>query len=283
MVESDQAGVADTPTTIGFRQIVRGLRQVGLEQKSRRVLVHASLSAIGHVRGGPETIVAALTSACHTVVMPAFTYQTLVVPETGPPDNGISYGSAADGNAQAEFWRDDLPVHPEIGAVAEQLRRMPETMRSDHPVLSFVAHGGEAQEVLGTQSFDDPLGPIAWLEENDGDVLMIGVSHRVNTSIHLAERRAGRKTFVRWALSKTGIVEVPHWPGNSAGFDALAPYVASITKRGQIGTANVQRMRVVDLLDSVRELLREEPEALLTDDPSDERSSAIRRALGTTT
>ena len=283
MVESDQAEIVDTPTIIGFRQIVRALRQVGLEQKSRRVLVHASLSAIGQVRGGAETIVAALTAACHTVVMPAFTYQTLVVPETGPPDNGITYGSAADGNAEAEFWHDDLPVHPEIGTIAEQLRRMPETLRSDHPVLSFVAYGGEAQEVLGTQSVDDPFGPISWLAENDGDVLMIGVSHRVNTSIHLAERRAGRKTFVRWALSKAGIVEVPHWPGNSAGFDALTPYVASITKRGQIGTANVQRIRIVDLLDSVQELLHAEPEALLTDDPADERSQAIRRALGTAT
>ncbi|MFQ5409011.1 MAG: AAC(3) family N-acetyltransferase [Anaerolineales bacterium] len=271
--------VAKKSKTIGYRDIVRGLEQVGVSDRARRVIVHASLSSLGNVRGGAETLLAALTSECHTVVMPAFTYQTLVVPETGPPDNGMTYGSASEKNQRAEFWHADLPVHPEIGAAAEQLRQLEGSVRSDHPVLSFVAYGEDAQEVMGAQSHDDPFGPISWLADHDGDVLLIGVSHRVNTAIHLAEQRAGRKSFVRWALTERGAVEVPHWPGNSGGFDAIAPYVAEFTARGQIGTANVQRIPLVELLDAATSLLREQPDALLTDDPTDERSAAIRRAL----
>lgn len=269
------------PTTVGYRDIVRALREVGMDCQSRRVIAHVSLSSFGQVKGGAESVVAALTNVCKTLVMPAFTYQTLVIPETGPPDNGIAYGMESERNADAEFWMPDLAVHAEIGAVAEQLRRLPGAVRSDHPVLSFVAYGQEAQEVIASQSLEQPLGPIAWLAEHDGDVLLVGVSHRMNTAIHLGERLAGRKTFVRWALTRQQVVEVPHWPGNSAGFDAVAPHVADVTVRGQVGTANVQRIPLRDLLDITVDLIKADPTALLTDDPSDERSNAIRRSLQT--
>jgi aminoglycoside 3-N-acetyltransferase len=60
---------------------------------------------------------------------------------------------------------------------------------------------------------DDPLAPVGALAEENGTVLLIGVNHTVNTSIHYAEKIAGRKQFIRWALTPQGVRECPGFPG----------------------------------------------------------------------
>jgi aminoglycoside 3-N-acetyltransferase len=46
----------------------------------------------------------------------------------------------------------------------------------------------------------EPLEASGALPEADGCVLLLGVHHTVNTSIHHAEIPAARKQFIRWAL-----------------------------------------------------------------------------------
>ena len=99
---------------ITFHAIQKGLREIGLTHKSR-VIVHASLSAFGRVRGGAETVVGALTSICGLVVMPTFTYKTMLTPEVGPPNNGMTYGSQRDQNQMAE----PFDPEPELSSNAE--------------------------------------------------------------------------------------------------------------------------------------------------------------------
>src|ERR1041384_6491415 len=144
---------------VSFRDIQKGLRELGLTNTSR-VLAHASLSAFGPVRGGAETVVGALTSLCPLVMMPAFTYQCMARPLVGPPDNATTYGDHQEENANAEIFRPDLPIHPNIGIVAETLRQMRGALRSAHPLLSFVAVGDGAEGTLLTQSLEEPLGPM---------------------------------------------------------------------------------------------------------------------------
>ena len=76
---------------ITYREIVRSLRELGFNQDSN-VIAHVSLGALepGSVRGGTETVIGALLAACGTLVMPAFTSQTLVWPESGPPDTATT-------------------------------------------------------------------------------------------------------------------------------------------------------------------------------------------------
>ena len=119
-----------------FHDFARGLRQLGIERDSP-VIAHASLSAFGQMTGGAETLVGALLASFNTVIMPAFTYLTMVTPESGPPGNGITYGTGKDTNRMAEFYTPDLPADRTIGAVAEALRRHPKAARSMHPILSF--------------------------------------------------------------------------------------------------------------------------------------------------
>lgn len=245
---------------VGYRDIVRGLRNVGLNQKSI-VVVHSSLSSFGHVTGGAETVVGALMAVCNTIVMPAFTYQTMITPEAGPELNGLNYGVAAD-NIDAEFWHPNLKIHKDIGIIAETLRKHPSTKRSTHPILSFIAVGKHAEEILAAQTYDDPLAPLGWVADHAGEVLMLGNTHATNTTIHLGELRAGRKYFTRWALTPEEIVTAS-WPGDSSGFTAIAPYIKNITKRTQIGAASVQCIPAKELVQTVEELIRKDPVALL--------------------
>ena len=256
-----------------FHELSTVFRSLGIE-RDRPVLAHASLSAFGEVRGGPEALVGALLAAFHPLVMPAFTYQAMVIPEAGPEGNGIRYGSGKDLNRMAEFFSEEMPVDRMIGAVAETLRCHPQASRSSHPILSFIGIGAAA--ILETQTLADPLAPIRVMAEQDGWVLLLGVDQTVNTAIHYAERLAGRRQFIRWALTPGGIVECPGFPGCSDGFEKLAPHLEGITRRAQIGGAGVQAIPLVGLLDRVQALLDVDPLRLLCDRPACERCDAVR-------
>ncbi|MEK7326710.1 MAG: AAC(3) family N-acetyltransferase [Chloroflexota bacterium] len=264
-----------TSGRVGYRDLVRGLREAGLTRHGR-VIVHSSLSAFGQVAGGAATVVGALSAACRTVAVPAFTYQTLVMPQVGPELNGTDYGT--DGNYAPEFWRPDLPAHAEMGVIPNTLLRHWAARRSSHPVLSFAAVGPDADELLAGQTLDDPFAPLAWLAEHGGDVLLLGVTHRVNTTIHLAERRAGRRQFVRWALTPQKIVELV-WPNDSSGFDAVAEAINPFVVRGQIGLASVQRIPAARLVEVAESLIRKDPAALFCHNPDCERCRDARMLL----
>lgn len=263
---------------VTFRDLQKGFRELGLTQQSQ-VIVHTSLSAFGRVRGGAETVVGALRATCGLVIMPTFTYQSMIRPRLGPPNNGMAYGDFMPENAEAEMFRPDLPAHADMGLVAETLRRLPGAVRSAHPTLSFAALGENAAAALATQTVSDPFGPIAYLEAQAGYVLLLGVTHIVNTSVHLAEQRAGRKTFTRWALTPGGVAECPNWPGDSAGFDALTPQVRSITRSTQIGQAQVQCLPLRGLLRVAEAMVRADPLALLCALAECERCGAVRASV----
>jgi aminoglycoside 3-N-acetyltransferase len=106
---------------------------------------------------------------------------------------------------------------------------------------------------------------------------MLGVDHTSNTSIHYAEKLAGRKQFVRWALTRHGVVECPGFPGCSDGFQSLAPRLEPITRRVQIGPAQVQAISLAGLAERVCAWIAEDPQALLCSKPYCERCQAVRQ------
>jgi aminoglycoside 3-N-acetyltransferase len=275
MVQQAQISTASKPGQVTYNTIVRGLRALGLSQSSR-VVVHSSLSSFGKVVGGAETVVGALTAVCGTLIAPAFTYQTLLVPKVGPPDNGMQYGDEVD---YFDFWRPDLPPHPNIGAIPTTLLKHPAARRSQHPALSFVGIGADAERILALQTFDDPFAPLSHLADQGGDVLLIGVTHRTNTTIHVAEWRAGRRPFVRWALTSEKIVEFK-WPGDSGGFDAITPHIKHLVVHGQIGQANIQRIPAGKLVEAAAALIRSDPQALLCSNEDCERCRDMRKRAG---
>lgn len=259
-----------------LRDLVLAFRQLDLDG-SRPALVHSSLSAFGEMQGGPNAVIGALLQHFNTVVMPAFTYRTMIVPESGPADNAITYGSQNQANEKAIYYDSNMPVDPLMGIIPETLRRMPQSRRSRHPILSFT--GVNADPYLKKQTRELPLAPISAMMEDRGLVILLGVGHTANTSIHLGEQLAGRKTFTRWAMVPGKIVACPNFPACSDGFDALQPHLAPVTRAAQVGGAWVQALPISLVVRTVQQLVTEDPLALLCTRNNCPRCNQVRKSV----
>ena len=245
-----------------------------LKLADKPVIVHASLKPFGHIEGSTQTVLRALLSSFRSVLMPAFTYKSMVTPEVGPPNNGIKYGGEKDLNKMAQSFTPDMRVDPLIGALAEILRVHPSATRTAHPILSFA--GIRADEFINAQTLSEPLAPIGALANADGWVVLINVDHSVNTSIHYAEKLAGRKQFIRWAMLEDRIVECPGFPGDSSGFNAIEKHIQSDTLRVKVGNGFVQAVSLKRLFNIVQEIIKKDPLALLCQRNDCERCNAVR-------
>jgi len=259
----------------GYRDILLVLREIGLDGEGRIVAIGPSLVPES-IRGGVAAISAALASSCATVIAPAFTYQTMVYPAEGPDDNAVDYPEASAASVEADFFRTSTPPSPLLGPLPETLRRMEGAARSAHPILSFAGLG--AEEILETQTPGEPFAPIDALAKAGGDALILGSDPPANVALHLAERVAGRKQFVRWALTPKGVVECPGFPGCSRGFGAIDGKMSGAIQRGKMGSFPIVRIPLRDLLNTAAAWIREDPQALLCDNPDCPFCNAVRRS-----
>ncbi len=251
----------------------RAFRALGLGEDTP-LIVHASLSAFGQVLGGAQAVVDAVLGEFHSVVAPVFTYKTMVTPGAGPPGNAMVYGSSPGANRMARIYAGDMPADRLMGIIPETIRLHPLAKRSCHPILSFA--GIRSDEALDAQTQAEPLGPVRVLGESGGWVLLLGVNHTVNTSIHYAEKLAGRRSFIRWALTSQGMVECPGFPGCSEGFEALVPRLEPVTRQAQVGRGMIQAVPLEAVFAAVGEALAEDPYALLCSRSYCERCNAVK-------
>lgn len=248
-----------------------------LDLENKPAIAHASLKSFGAIHGGAETVLAALLTAVKGLMMPTFTYKAMIFPNVGPPNNGMDYGKQRDLNLMAEPFRYDMPVDPLIGILPETLRNYPGMMRTAHPILSFA--GVHVNEALVTQTLFNPLSPIGWLADRAGWVLLLGVDHTVNTSIHFAEKMAGRHQFVRWALTRRRIVECKGFPGCSDGFEDIRLDVEDVTRRVEVGESFIEAIPLHPLLRAVEACIKRNPLALLCRRDECERCDTIRNIV----
>lgn len=240
----------------------------------RPVIAHASLRRFGEVEGGAGTVLHALLDSTSGLIMPTFTYNTMVTPEVGPPNNGITYGSNRDNNRRAEPFQITMPPDKMIGILPWMLLQQESAIRTAHPILSFGGLG--VDNTLATQTLYEPLAPIGALADQNGWVVLINVDHSVNTSIHYAEKLAGRRQFIRWALVENRVVECPGYPGDSSGFQAIEEYIEPDTRRVEIGTGFIQALPLKRLFNAVKELIVRDRLALLCEREDCERCNAVR-------
>jgi aminoglycoside 3-N-acetyltransferase len=188
----ERAAIERTERPVTITGMVEDLRALGVEPGDT-LLVHASLSALGWVCGGAQAVVAALREAVGetgTVVVPTHTGQY-----TDPADwEHPPIPEGWIGTVRASMPAFDPAVTAcRTGAVPESLRVHPGAVRSDHPTLSFAALGADAAGIVADHPLDDALGehsPLAEVYDRAGRVLLLGVGHEANTSLHLAEYRA---------------------------------------------------------------------------------------------
>lgn len=259
-----------------YHDFIHAFREIGLTGKNR-VIIHASMNTLGEIAGGIDTILGALLANCETLITPTFTSRPMIVPQTGPPNNALSYGEYDKQNQLAEFFHPDMPVDPEMGPFAEAFYKHPDAHRTTHPLLSLA--GINADDALAMQSLETPFAPIRWLADSDGDVLLLGDTHVSNISLHYAEKLAGRKQFIRWALTPRGAVVCPSYPGCSLGFPAIETHLSGVARHAQLNTSIIELIPLRDLIHITVGRLRAAPEAMLCNRPGCPYCDAVRSTL----
>ena len=146
---------------LNYEDLRSAFEALGLQDKP--IIAHASLKPFGLIEGGAEAVLRAMLASFRSVVMPTFTYKTMVTPEVGPPDNGITYGSGRDHNKMAQPFTPSMRADPLMGILPETLRNHPVAKRTAHPILSFA--GIHSDEYLNEQTLHEPLAPIDALAE----------------------------------------------------------------------------------------------------------------------
>ncbi|MCB9127572.1 MAG: AAC(3) family N-acetyltransferase [Ardenticatenales bacterium] len=190
---SEQKIVERSAYPITRRSLGADLAALGV-RTGMTLLVHSSLSALGWVVGGPGTVVLALLDSVGgsgTLVMPSFAgdnsepshWQSPPVPEGWWPI------------VRAEMPAFDPATTPTrgMGRIAESFRTYPGTVRGPHPQNAFAAYGPAAAQIVAPHPLANSLGegsPLSRLYERGAYVLLLGVGHGNNTSLHLAEDRA---------------------------------------------------------------------------------------------
>jgi aminoglycoside 3-N-acetyltransferase len=238
----------------------RALRQLGVE-KHHAIMVHSSLSSLGNMIGGAVGVLNALERVSSSVVMPAFTYYTLVWPTQYRNEDWPSHPSA-DGPP----FRISSPVSRDIGRVPQAMLERAGSLRSSHPALSFVATGLHAKQILGVQTLEHPYAPVGVLEHLDGLVVLIGVDHRSNTTVHYGEYLAGRPQLDRWANTQDGAVKT-FYPNCSAAFNGIESSLSTL-RSVELGKATIQVMRVREVVAATKRLIANHSEALLCSYPN---------------
>lgn len=152
-----------------------------------------------------------------------------------------------------------------MGIVADTFWRLPNVLRSDSP-HSFAAIGPKATMITASHPIDVPHGldsPVGRVYELDGQVLLLGVGHDADTTIHLAESMAGvryrRKKHVllnqEEQLVQFDYTEIDHCCQN---FNLVDEWLESnrLQHRGGVGYAEARLVRSRDIVKVVVEQLR---------------------------
>ena len=165
------------------------------------LIVHCAMSTIGWIAGGAQSVVDALIGAVGptgTVTMPAHSGDWSDPSQWVAPPVPANWWDTIDAGRPG-FDPYATPLRA-MGAVAENLLLRRATLRSGHPLHSHMAHGFHAGAITARHDLDDSFGdssPLGRLYEMDATIVLIGVGHERNTSLHLAEARAsweGRST-----------------------------------------------------------------------------------------
>ncbi len=201
-VEASEADlIARTEEPLTATALAERLRACGLAE-GQTVLVHMAMSKLGFVVGGAEAVILGLLAA----VGPSGTIMMVTNSSNNVDPSEWQYPAVPE-----TWWqiiRDHTPAYNPLttpsrgmGVVPELLRTWPGARRSAHPAFSMAAVGPQAEYLTAGHALEEDTGdrsPVGKLYELDGHVLLLGVDHWDNTSLHLAEFRAnygGKRTM----------------------------------------------------------------------------------------
>lgn len=248
--------------TIRFdkEDIVRALRSVGVVLGDT-VMFHSSLSSMGYVIGGANTVIGAFLEAVGsggTVAVPTLCQR--------------------DKEKRFEMW-DILRSPSDVGVITEAFRLRPDAIRSDHPTHSVAAIGTLAEELTrdhkACRGRLSPWGDGAFakyspwdkLYQRNASYVFIGVDFTVNTMQHFIQ-----SLIVERALESCSAERRQPLASEISGWlkDGVWPYyddkrmealhrTAGLMHYGKIGSATLRRIRARDMVDNALQVLESHP------------------------
>jgi aminoglycoside 3-N-acetyltransferase len=230
--------------SISIGRLTEQLIALGVEPGST-MLVHCAFSKVQPVENGSLGLISALGTALGpegTLVMPSMTDD------------------------------DEHPFDPEktscrgMGIVADTFWRLPGVKRSDSP-HAFAARGPMAVRITAAHPIDIPHGldsPVGRVYDLNGRVILLGVGHTEDTTIHLAEFLAGvryrrKKSLIRLENGRPArfeYAEIDHCCENFSLVDQWLD-AQELQTRSRVGQADARIVRSRDIVAAVMERLRE--------------------------
>ena len=241
-----ERGASPSPRgpTVTFENVVTALRVLGITSGDI-VMVHSSLSSVGYVEGGADSVIDAFLS----VLGPE---GTLCVPTIIPTGKG----------PRPPF---DVKTSPsEVGVISETLRRRPDAFRSNNATHSVAAIGARAkgltnghERVGGRPS---PWGEFAFgiespwqkLYDLNAKYVLFGVDWNVNTMFHYVQARFVEPYGSEFATP----APFPYFDMRQMGQELQD---ARIVRRLQLGTAVIKCVETRAMVDTALSTLRENP------------------------
>lgn len=247
----------------------RDLNSLGVTE-GMIVIVHSSLSSIGWVCGGSVGVVLALEQTLGidgTLVMPT---------HSGDLSDPAKWENPPVPQAWWQSIRDSMPAYDRfmtpargMGTIPEVFRKQSGVTRSLHPNYSFAALGRASEYITTGEKLDfamDLDSPLGRLHELDGYVLLLGVGHESNTSLHLAEYLADvdgkshmdcfapvqRDGMRQWARYRDIDFDCDDFEDIGAAFEATG-----VCQVGKVGNATAKLMRQRDLVHFAVNWMRE--------------------------
>ena len=191
--------VQETPSFQSIETLKQQLHTLGI-QSGDSIMVHSSIKSMGWIAGGAKAVIDALM-------------------ETITPQGTIVMAAQSAENSEPSYWmlppvpadwhepiRQHMPAYDPhltplrgMGKIAECFHRHPKTIRSYHPVHSFMAWGKQAKAWMTEHPLEDSFGmgsPLGALVSENVKILLIGVGYDSCTALHLSEALIEAKTYI---------------------------------------------------------------------------------------
>lgn len=230
--------------------IVQGLYKLGVKERMS-IEVHSSLSSLGYVKGGAETVIEALKEVVGeegSIFMPALRLSRDLPLDEKDKQNGLM--------RKIKVLSTDEPVSA-MGIIADTFRLMPDTLVGDG-TFAASAWGEHAVEVKYM---------FKYLIENAGKAVMIGVDIYSLTAMHHVEKYLPKEISI---MIKSPRLDKIYNPDEWFVEDGSAPvkawytiqelaYVKGYIKDGMIGEAKCMFMDISGVVGLYKEKLIENP------------------------
>lgn len=228
------------------------------------LVVHSSLRALGPVDGGADAVIDGMLNAIGlrgTLAMPAFNYsQPPVLP-----------------------YFDPASTPSRTGILCEVFRKRAGVCRSLNPTHSMAVLGPDASAIVADHLQHLAMGvdsPLDRLAQRGGWVLLLGVTHTSNSTIHIGESHAGIKKYAEYGTdTRERKVKLPdgsiytHRIEPSASCSAAFNVVdlplrrASAIRDFRVGQCAGLLMKGTAVIDAVKSLVKDDACAMFCTNP----------------